>query len=78
MRDNANTELGWPAVAFLFAIAVFGVVLIDHAPKWPIYVSVFVWWGSLYRGPGKRQVANAPNDLQTLRNRRFGFGAMYE
>jgi hypothetical protein len=33
MRDNANTELGWPAVAFLFAIAVFGVVLIGDAPK---------------------------------------------
>jgi hypothetical protein len=45
MRDNANTELGWPAVAFLFAIAVFGVVLIGHAPKWPTYVSVLVWCG---------------------------------
>ena len=45
MRDNANTELGWPAVAFVFAIAVFGVVLIGHEPKWPIYVSVLVWWG---------------------------------
>jgi hypothetical protein len=45
MRNNANTELGWPAVAFLFAIAVFGVVLIGHEPKWPIYVSVLAWWG---------------------------------
>jgi hypothetical protein len=45
MRDNVNIELGWPAVAFLFTIAVFGVVLIGHAPKWPIYVSVLVWWG---------------------------------
>jgi hypothetical protein len=34
MRNNANTELGWPAVVFLFAIAVFDVVLIGHAPKW--------------------------------------------
>ena len=45
MRDDINTELGWPAVAFVFAIAVFGVVLIGHEPKWPIYVSVLVWWG---------------------------------
>ena len=45
MRDNTNSELGWPAVAFMFAIAVFGVVLIGHELKWPIYVSVLVWWG---------------------------------
>lgn len=45
MRDTANIELGWPAVAFLFAVVVFGVVLIGHEPKWPIYVSVLVWWG---------------------------------
>ena len=45
MRDNANNALGWPAVAFLLAIAVFGVVLIGQEPKWPIYASVLVWWG---------------------------------
>jgi hypothetical protein len=45
MRNNVNTELGWAAVAFLFAIVVFGVVLIGHAPKWPIYVTILVWWG---------------------------------
>ncbi len=45
MRDNAKTELGWPAVAFLFVIMLFGVVLIGHAPKWPIYVTVLAWWG---------------------------------
>ena len=44
MRDNSNMELGWPAVTFVFVIAVFGVVLIGHEPKWPIYVSVLVWW----------------------------------
>ena len=78
MRDNTNTELGWPAVAFMFAIAVFGVVLIGHEPKWPIYVSVLVWWGSLYQGPCESEGANGPDDLQTLRNRWLGFGAMYE
>jgi hypothetical protein len=39
MRNNANTELGWPVAAFLIAIAVFGIVLIGHAPKWPIYAA---------------------------------------
>jgi hypothetical protein len=45
MRDNANTELAWPAVAFLFVITLFGVVLVGHMPKWPIYVTILVWWG---------------------------------
>jgi hypothetical protein len=45
MRNNANTELGWPAVAFVFVIALFGIVLIGHAPKWPIYVTALAWWG---------------------------------
>ena len=50
MRDSANTALGWPAIAFLFAIVIFGVTLIGHAPKWPIYATVLVWWGFvLYR-----------------------------
>jgi hypothetical protein len=37
-------SLGWPAIAFLFVIVVFGVVLIGHAPKWPIYVTILAWW----------------------------------
>ena len=50
MRDFAKIDLGWPAVAFLFAIVLFGVVLIGHAPKWPIYATVLVWWSFvLYR-----------------------------
>ena len=54
MTDNSNTGLDWPAIAFLFAIVVFGVVLIGHEPKWPIYVSVLVWWGFvIYRAMRK-------------------------
>jgi len=37
--------MGWAAVAFLFVIVVFGVVLIGHMPKWPIYATILVWWG---------------------------------
>ena len=45
MTDSAKTGLGWAAVAFVSVIALFGIVLIGHAPKWPIYVSILVWWG---------------------------------
>jgi hypothetical protein len=45
MSDNAKTGLGWGAVVFLFAFVVFGVVFLGHAPKWPIYVTILVWWG---------------------------------
>jgi hypothetical protein len=45
MRDDTQAGLGWAAVAFVFVIALFGIILIGHAPKWPIYVSVLVWWG---------------------------------
>jgi hypothetical protein len=37
--------MGWPAVVFLFVIVVFGVVLIGHTPKWPIYATILAWWG---------------------------------
>jgi len=37
MRDNANTDLG---ILFFVVILLFGVVLIGHALKWPIYVSI--------------------------------------
>jgi hypothetical protein len=34
----------WGAVAFLFVIVLFGVGLIGHIPKWPIYFTILVWW----------------------------------
>lgn len=45
MTEDANTDLGWPTLAFLIAIVMFGVVLVGQAPKWLIYVLVFAWWG---------------------------------
>ena len=45
MSDRAKTGLGWGAVALSLVIVLFGVVLIGHAPKWPIYVTILVWWG---------------------------------
>ena len=44
MRDSRKIELGWPAIAFLFAIVLFGVVLIGHIPTWAIYVTILTWW----------------------------------
>ena len=43
-RSSQWNGLGWAAVAFLFVIAVFGVVVIGHMPKWPIYVTILTWW----------------------------------
>jgi hypothetical protein len=44
-RSSQRIVLRWAAVvAFLFVIAAFGVALIGHAPKWPIYVTVLTWW----------------------------------
>jgi len=43
-RSSHWGGLGWPAVAFLVAIVVFGVVVIGHMPKWPIYVTILIWW----------------------------------
>ena len=31
-------------MAFLFVVVVFGVVVIGHTPKWPIYVTILAWW----------------------------------
>jgi hypothetical protein len=45
MTENANTDLRWLTIAFLFAIVMFGVVLVGQAPKWPIYATVLAWWG---------------------------------
>jgi len=44
IQSRQRTGLGWDAVAFLFAIALLGVVLIGHIPKWPIYFTILVWW----------------------------------
>jgi hypothetical protein len=43
-RSSQSGSLGWAAVDFLFVIVVFGVALVDHAPKWPIYVTILAWW----------------------------------
>jgi hypothetical protein len=48
MRDDSKIAPGWPAIAFLLAIVIFGVVLIGHALEWPIYTSVLVWWGFVF------------------------------
>jgi hypothetical protein len=65
MSDNLHSELGWPAVAFLLAIVLFGVVLIGHAPTWPIYVTVLAWWGFVilrgFMSPDARSEANEQN-----------------
>jgi hypothetical protein len=54
MTDNAKTGLGWITVVFLVVIVVFGVALIGHTPKWPIYVSILVWLGfAIYRANRK-------------------------
>lgn len=50
MTEKTNTDLGWPAIAFLFAIVMFGVVLVGQAPKWPIYATVLAWWGFVLAG----------------------------
>jgi len=42
-RSSQWAGLGWPALTFLFVIVVFGVVIIGHTPKWPIYVTILVW-----------------------------------
>jgi hypothetical protein len=50
MRDATNIGFGWLSAIFVVVIAVFGVVLIGHAPKWPIYVTILMWLGFvLYR-----------------------------
>jgi hypothetical protein len=45
MGEATRTEPGWPAVVFLFAVALFGSVLVGRAPTWPIYVTILAWWG---------------------------------
>ena len=43
-RSSQSGSLDWAAVNFLFVIVVFGVVLVGHAPKWPIYLTILAWW----------------------------------
>ena len=43
-RSSHSAGVGWAAVASLFVIVVFGVVLIGHMPKWPIYATILAWW----------------------------------
>ena len=44
MTRSSQSVLRWIAVPFLFVIVVFGAVLIGHIPKWPIYVTILLWW----------------------------------
>jgi hypothetical protein len=44
-RSSRVAGLGWAAALFVLVIALFGVVLIGHTLKWPIYVSILAWWG---------------------------------
>jgi hypothetical protein len=45
MKDPTKTGAEWLSATFLVVIAVFGIVLIGHAPKWPIYVTILSWNG---------------------------------
>jgi hypothetical protein len=54
MSDTAKTELGRAATLFVFVIVLFGVFLIGHMPKWPIYVIILAWWGfAIYKANRK-------------------------
>jgi hypothetical protein len=63
MGDVTRTELGWPAIAFVFAIALFGVVLVGRTPTWPIYVTILACGVSQFleysRGPTPAQKTNS-------------------
>ena len=43
-RSSQWAGPSWPAVASLFVIVLFGVAVIGHMPKWPIYVTILAWW----------------------------------
>jgi hypothetical protein len=44
-RSNQQTGPGWATVvASLLVIVLFGVILVGHMSKWPIYVTILVWW----------------------------------
>jgi hypothetical protein len=63
MKDLTKIDLGWPAVAFLFAIVLFGVALIGSGPKWPIYVTILAWWGFVIWSALRRQRDAASSGL---------------
>jgi len=48
MSGITKIGLGWLSAIFLVVIAVFGIVLIEHAPKWPIYVTTLMWVGFVF------------------------------
>lgn len=48
MRDTTKPGSGWLSATFLVVIAVFGIVLIGHGPKWPIYVTILSWIGFVF------------------------------
>lgn len=48
MRDTTHTQSEWLSATFLVVIAVFGIVLIGHAPKWPIYLTIVMWLGFVF------------------------------
>jgi len=43
-RSSQRAGPGWAAVASLLVVVLFGVALIGHMPKWPIYVTILFWW----------------------------------
>jgi hypothetical protein len=43
-RSNHRAGPSWAAVVLLLVVVLFGVVLIGHMPKWPIYATIVLWW----------------------------------
>ncbi len=43
-RSSRRAGLAWTVVASLTAVVLFGVIFIGQMPKWPIYVTILVWW----------------------------------
>jgi hypothetical protein len=43
-RSSHHAGPSRAVIIFLLVIVVFGVVLIGHMPKWPIYVTILLWW----------------------------------
>ena len=43
-RSSQQTGSGWAAAASLLVVVLFGVTLVGHISKWPIYVTILVWW----------------------------------
>jgi hypothetical protein len=43
-RSSRRAGLAWTIVASLTAVVLFGVIFIGQMPKWPIYVTILIWW----------------------------------